>query len=133
MNNTMATQQESCRPVTPILISDNRDKRSTTLPLKSSTTIKVAKTPCVEESETTVQFSLLEYCNHKEGRVGCVHQHIFTRKVTDIAFTSDFCNNHSHPHVPSVLYLMSPSPKSQVPAHASQFYTQLFGLAGNQI
>ena len=36
--------------------------------------------------------SLLEYWNHKEGRVGCVHQNIFTRKVTDIAFTSDFCN-----------------------------------------
>ena len=33
-----------------------------------------------------------------EGRaVGCLHQNIFTRKVTDIAFTSDFCNNHSHP------------------------------------
>ena len=61
-----------------------------------------------------------------EGRVGCLHQNIFTRKVTDIAFTSDFCNNHSHPRpcVPAVLrlhpkrprvpYLMSPSPSSRV-------------------
>ena len=28
--------------------------------------------------------------NPKEGRVGCLHQNIFKRKVTDIAFTSDF-------------------------------------------
>ena len=78
--------------------------------------------------------------NPKEGRVGCLHQNIFTRKVTDIAFTSDFCNNYSYfaspaslyltslrprptrPHVP---YLMSSSPssrvpKSQVPTHASR-------------
>ena len=39
-----------------------------------------------------VQVSLLKYWNHKEGKVGYVHQNIFTRKVTDIAFTSDFCN-----------------------------------------
>ena len=78
--------------------------------------------------------------NHKEGRVGCLHQNIFTRKVTDIAFTSDFCNNHLHPVSPASLYLMSPLPrptrprvpylmssspssrvpKSQVPTHASR-------------
>ena len=76
--------------------------------------------------------------NPKEGRVGCLHQDIFTRKVTDIAFTSDFCNNYSHsaspaslsltsprlrPTRPRVPYLMSSSPssrfpKSQVPTHA---------------
>ena len=80
--------------------------------------------------------------NPKEGRVGCLHQDIFTRKVTDIAFTSDFCNNYSHsaspasciwrprvpvPHFPAshtwcpqVPSLASPSPKSQVPTHASR-------------
>ena len=78
--------------------------------------------------------------NPKEGRVGCLHQNIFTRKVTDIAFTSYFCNNHSHPAFPASLYLTSPRPrpkrprvpylmssspssrvpKSQVPTHASR-------------
>ena len=78
--------------------------------------------------------------NPKEGRVGSLHQNIFTRKVTDIAFTSDFCNNYSHPASPTSLcltsprprptrprvpYLMSSSPssrvpKSQVPTHASR-------------
>ena len=78
--------------------------------------------------------------NPKEGRVGCLHQDIFTRKVTDIAFTSDFCNNYSHPASPASLYLTSPRPrptrprapylmslspssrvpKSQVPTHASR-------------
>ena len=68
--------------------------------------------------------------NPKEGRVGCLHQNIFTRKVTDIAFTSDFCNNYSHPASPAsrlltsprprptrpcVAYLMSSSPSSRVP------------------
>ena len=76
----------------------------------------------------------------KEGRVGCLHQDIFTRKVTDIAITSYSCNNHSHPASPASLhltsplhrptrprvpYLTSPSsssrvPKSQVPTHASR-------------
>ena len=58
-------------------------------------------------------------------------------KVTDIAFTSNFCNNYSHsaslyltsphprPTCPRIPYLMcsSPSsriPNSQVPTHASQ-------------
>ena len=62
---------------------------------------------------------------------------IFMGKVTDIAFTSDFCNNYSHfvslyltsPHPrptrPRILYLMCSSPlshvpNSQVPTHASQ-------------
>ena len=75
---------------------------------------------------------------------------IFTGKVTDIAFTFNFCNNYSHP---ASLYFFSPHPRltrlcipflvssspscrvpnSQVPTHASQwphpfvpshFYTQ---------
>ena len=61
-------------------------------------------------------------------------------KVSDIAFSSDFCNNHSHPASPTSLYLTSPRPrptrprvpylmssspsprvpKSQVPTHASR-------------
>ena len=69
-----------------------------------------------------------------------LHQDIFTRKVTDIAFTSDFCNNYSHPASPTSLCLTSPRPrptrprvpylmssipssrvpKSQVPTHASR-------------
>ena len=53
--------------------------------------------------------------NPKEGRVGCLHQDIFTRKVTDIAFTSDFCNNHSHPASPASLYLTSPRPRPTRP------------------
>ena len=68
--------------------------------------------------------------NPKEGKVGCLHQDIFTRKVTDIAFTSYSCNNHSYPaslaplHLtsprprptrPRVPYLTSPSPSSRVP------------------
>ena len=75
-----------------------------------------------------------------DGRVGFLHQNIFTRKVTDIAFTSDFCNNHSHPRPvrpciwrpaspsqtsprPIIPYLMSPSPSlshKRCPTHASQ-------------
>ena len=84
--------------------------------------------------------------NPKEGRVGCLHQDIFTRKVTDIAFTFDFCNNYSHPASPASLcltslsprvpYLMSSSPLSHVPKSPrthpdvpvplslSHFYTQ---------
>ena len=78
--------------------------------------------------------------NPKEGRVGCLHQNIFSRKVTYIAFTSDFCNNYSHPASPASLFLTSPRPrptrprvpylmssspssrvpKSQVPTHASR-------------
>ena len=55
--------------------------------------------------------------NPKEGRVGCLHQNIFTRKVTDIAFTSDFFNNHYRPRVPCV-------PVFEVPASpASLFLT----------
>ena len=74
------------------------------------------------------------------GQGGCLHQDIFTRKVTDIAFTSDFCNNYSHPASPASRLLTSPRPrptrpcvpylmfsspssrvlKSQVPTHASR-------------
>ena len=53
--------------------------------------------------------------NPKEGRVGCLHQNIFTRKVTDIAFTSDFCNNYSHPASPTSLCLTSPRPRPTRP------------------
>ena len=49
--------------------------------------------------------------NPKEDRVGCLHQNIFMRKVTDIAFTSDFCNNYSHPVSPASLYFFQiPTP-----------------------
>ena len=47
--------------------------------------------------------------NPKEGRVGYLHQNIFTRKVTDIAFTSDFCDNHSHPASPASLLFILPN------------------------
>ena len=53
--------------------------------------------------------------NPKEGRVGCLHQNIFTWKVTDIAFTSDFCDNYSHPASPVSLYLTSPRPRRTRP------------------
>ena len=53
--------------------------------------------------------------NPKEGRVGCLHQNIFTRKVTDIAFTSDFCDNNSHLVSPASLYLTSPRPRPTCP------------------
>ena len=45
----------------------------------------------------------------------CLHQDIFTRKVTDIAFTSDFCNNYSHPASPTSLCLTSPRPRPTRP------------------
>ena len=48
--------------------------------------------------------------NPKDGRVGCLHQNLFTRKVTDITFTSDFCDNHSHPASPASLFLTPPRP-----------------------
>ena len=81
------------------------------------------------------------WTNPKEGRVGCLHQNIFTRKVTDMAFTSYFCNNHSHPAFPASLFLTSPrpildvlkslvsrpqvpSPHTRVPMSPSHFYTQ---------
>ena len=53
--------------------------------------------------------------NPKEGKVGCLHQDIFTRKVTDIAFTSNFCNNYSHPASPASMYLTSPRPRPTLP------------------
>ena len=74
-----------------------------------------------------------------------IHEEI---KVTDIAFTSDFCDNDSHPASPASLYLTSPrprptrprvpyliSPKSPhtrpdvpMPLSPSHFYTQPFFL-----
>ena len=42
--------------------------------------------------------------------MGCLHQNIFTRKMTDITFTSDFFNNHYRPCVS----------KSLVPTHSSR-------------
>ena len=53
--------------------------------------------------------------NPKEGRVGCLHQDIFTTKVTDIAFTSNFCNNYSHPASPASMYLTSLCPRPTLP------------------
>ena len=61
--------------------------------------------------------------------------------MTDIAFTSDFCDNHSHPASPASLFLTSPrpildvlkslvsrpqvpSPHTRVPMSPSHFYTQ---------
>ena len=87
------------------------------------------------------------------------HQNIFTRKVTDIAFTCDFCNNHSHPASPASLYLTSPRPRPTrprvpylmssspssrvpksphtrpdvpVPLSPSHFYTQPYGRFGSR-
>ena len=57
--------------------------------------------------------------NPKEGRVGCLHQDIFTRKVTDIAFTSNFCNNYSHPASPASMYDVPASPSHTSPSHTS--------------
>ena len=81
--------------------------------------------------------------------MGCLHQNIFTRKVTDIALTSDFFKNHCCPRVPCVPVfevlaspshtsprpildvlksLVSrpqvPSPHTRVPTSPSYFYTQ---------
>ena len=76
--------------------------------------------------------------NHKEGRVGCLHQNILTMKVIDLPPTY-----HSHPaslyltsrvavplvlasHTwrPQVPHLAFPSPQTRVPVSSSQFYTQ---------
>ena len=101
-----------------------------------------AKTPCVEESETAVQVSLLEYWNHKEGRERCVHQnknHKAKRKTWNkysggkwlmphLPPTFAIIINTSHASLyltSGVPCLMSPSPsscvpQSQVPKHVSQ-------------
>ena len=80
-----------------------------------------------KKTRTTVSLSSLQgvfsesslrkqaWRNPKEGRVGCLHQDIFTRKVTDIAFTSNFCNNYSHPASPASMYLTSPRPRPTLP------------------
>ena len=70
---------------------------------------------CMQEVFAEFSLRKREWRNLKEGRVGCLHQDIFTRKVTDIAFTSDFCNNYSHSASPASLYLMSPRPRSTRP------------------
>ena len=74
--------------------------------------------------------------NRKKGRVGCLHQNIFTRKVTEIAIIAIIIHiprprvpvfdvPRPRPTRPRVPYLMSPSPssrvpESQVPTHTSQ-------------
>ena len=81
-----------------------------------------------------------------EGRaVGCLHQNIFTRKVTDIAFTSDFCNNHSHPRPvrPCIWRPASPSqtfprpildvPKSLVSRSKSQTVSDLLKVSDTHV
>ena len=80
-----------------------------------------------KKTRTTVSLSSLQgvfsesslrkqaWRNPKEGRVGCLHQDIFTRKVTDIAFTSYSCNNHSHSASPASLHLTSPRPRPTRP------------------
>ena len=73
--------------------------------------------------------------NHKEGRVVCLHQNIFTRKVTHLPPTFAIILHipsplrpsfwRPRPTCPHVPYLMSSSPssrvpKSQVPTQASR-------------
>ena len=87
-------------------------------------------------------------------------QNIFTRKVTDMAFTFDFCNNHSHSRIPVFDFLCPcptrlrvpycldvpkslvlgpqvPSPHTRIPTSLSQFYTKCtqplcrYGLLGH--
>ena len=85
----------------------------------------------------------LRFVNRHGGtlrRAGWVDFTADFTNVTDIAFTSDFCNNYSHPASPASLYLTSPRsrptrprvpylmssslssrvPKSQVPTHVSR-------------
>ena len=63
--------------------------------------------------------------NPKEGRVVCLHQNIFTRKVTHLPSTFARIIHILRPPRPRAPYLMSLSPssrvpKSQVPTHASR-------------
>ena len=51
----------------------------------------------------------LSFVNRHGGTLRRAGWVAFT-KVTDIAFTPDFCNNHSHPASPTSLYLTSPRP-----------------------
>ena len=91
----------------------------------------------------------LRFVNRHGGTLRRAGWVAFT-KVTDIAFTSDFCNNHSHPASPASLFLTSPrprvpylmssspssrvpkssSPHTRVPMSPSHFYTQPFCLMG---
>ena len=56
----------------------------------------------------------LSFVNRHGGTLRRAGWVAFT-KVTDIAFTSDFCNNHSHPASPTSLYLTSPRPRPTRP------------------
>ena len=94
---------------------------------KTRTTVSLSSMQVVFAEADMVKLPRDRPITVNEGRVGFLHQNIFTRKVTDIAFTSDFCNNHSHPRPvrlciwrpaspsqtsprPILPYLMSPSP-----------------------
>ena len=60
----------------------------------------------------------LRFVNRHGGtlrRAGWVDFTADFTKVTDIAFTSDFCNNYSHPASPASLYLTSPRPRPTRP------------------
>ena len=95
-----------------------------------------------KNTRTTVSLSLMQeafaesslrkqaWRNPKEGRVVCLHQNIFTRKVTHLPPTFAIIIHIPRPlrpciWRPRVPYLMSSSPssrvpKSQVPTHASR-------------
>ena len=83
--------------------------------------------------------------NRKKGRVGCLHQNIFTRKVTEIAFIAinihiprpprpciwrpaSLSHTSTRPIIDVPKSLVShprvTSPHSSVPLSPSQFYTQ---------
>ena len=76
-------------------------------------------------SRTTVSLSSMQgsspslrFVNRHGGtlrRAGWVDFTADFTKVTDIAFTSDFCNNYSHPASPASLYLTSPRPRPTRP------------------
>ena len=55
-----------------------------------------------------IEPSLRKQAWRNPKRVGCLHQNIITRKVTEIAFTSDFYSNYSHPASHASLYLTPP-------------------------
>ena len=83
-----------------------------------------------------------EWRNRKNGRVGCLHQNIYTRKVTEIAFIAIIIHiprprvpvphvptSHTWwPQVPSLEPLSPKSPRTRpnvpVPLSLSRFYTQ---------
>ena len=101
-----------------------------------------------KKSRTTVSLSSMQgsspslrFVNRHGGTLKRAGWDDFT-KVTDIAFTSDFCNNYSHPASPASLYLTSrrpildvlkslvsisrpqvPRPHTRVSLSPSHFYT----------